>query len=123
MSKKKVKARLSAEQELHHKSWGYEHWIENCPEYCGKRLVFEPGGATSMHFHIKKLETMYLLRGLMVIEFVHPETAEKYEIRLSPGDSVQIPRGQLHRILALEESELLEFSTMHEDSDSYRAWR
>ncbi len=37
-----------------------------------------------------------------------------------PGDSVRIRPGTKHRFTGLEDSEIIEFSTHHEDSDSYR---
>lgn len=109
--------------EIHNKSWGRELWVENIPEYCGKILEFNQGQKTSMHFHMNKIETMHLSEGRIDIDLVDPETAERYTVSLFPGDSLLIPRGQLHQIVALRPSRLLEFSTMHEDSDSYRAWR
>jgi mannose-6-phosphate isomerase-like protein (cupin superfamily) len=99
---------------IHPKSWGFESWVENCPEYCGKVLVFRAGGKTSMHYHIKKLETMYLRSGKVIIRM------EDETVPLEPGDKLQIQRFQLHQIEAIEDSELYEFSTFHEESDSIR---
>ena len=42
------------------------------------------------------------------------------ELILNPGDSFHVYRGLKHQMLALEDSELFEFSTEHFDSDSYR---
>jgi quercetin dioxygenase-like cupin family protein len=39
---------------------------------------------------------------------------------MSPGDSMHIPVGMIHQMIALEQSELFEFSTFHMDEDSYR---
>jgi len=39
---------------------------------------------------------------------------------LNPGDNFHVYRGLRHQMVALEESELFEFSTQHFDSDSYR---
>lgn len=119
-----VTKRIDKKQpEIHEKTWGRELWVENISEYCGKILEFNPGGKTSMHFHLNKTETMHLTEGRIDIDLVDPESAERYTVSLFPGDSLLIPRGQLHQIHALRKSTLLEFSTMHEDSDSYRAWR
>lgn len=115
--------RLKSEQEVHPKGWGCEVWIENRPEYCGKLLFFQKEKACSMHCHIKKLETMFLQSGSMTIRLIDPEDGSKYEVHLSPGDSILIPRGQMHQIVAHEDSELFEFSTTHEDADSYRIWK
>jgi quercetin dioxygenase-like cupin family protein len=111
------------EQDIHPKGWGREIWIENIPEYCGKLLQFEAGKKSSMHYHLNKLETMYLAKGSMRIDFIEPESGVAYSRWLSPGSSIQIPRGQAHQLVALEDCDLFEFSTRHEDSDSYRVWK
>ena len=45
------------------------------------------------------------------------------EVILNPGDNFHVYRGLRHQMLALEDSELFEFSTQHSDSDSYRIER
>ena len=42
------------------------------------------------------------------------------EILLKPGDNFHVYRGLRHQMIALEDTELFEFSTQHFDSDSYR---
>ena len=96
------------------KSWGHEKIIDNNPEYCGKLLVFRAGGSTSMHYHAKKLETMYLQSGKMLIRM------EDETIPLEVGDKIQIQRFQLHQIIAIEDSELFECSTTDAPEDSIR---
>lgn len=107
-------------QQIHTKGWGFEVWIENLPEYCGKLLWFKSGKKCSMHFHLNKKETMYLQSGRIDIDLIDPENGERYTVSLFEGDSLLIPPGQMHQIIALKESQLFEFSTTHEDSDSYR---
>ena len=41
------------------KGWGYELWIVNKPEYCGKLLFFNEGKKCSWHYHILKDEVFY----------------------------------------------------------------
>lgn len=103
-----------------HRGWGYELWIENRPEYCGKLLHVDGGKRGSSHFHMKKSETMYLQSGCVELELVDPELGEPYSIFLGPGESLFIPAGQVHQIIAHRDSDLFEFSTQHEESDSYR---
>lgn len=115
-------AAMSSEQIRHEKSWGYEIWIAN-RDYCGKILHFNKGMNCSMHFHLNKHETFFLRSGQLNIDLMDTEKGEMYSILLVPGDSLVIPPGQPHLIHAIEESELFEFSTHHEDQDSYRLWR
>ena len=42
------------------------------------------------------------------------------EMVLNPGENFHVYRGLRHRMIAIEDSELFEFSTEHFDSDSYR---
>lgn len=111
------------------KSWGWEEWIVNNDLYCGKRLHFTVvNGATSLHFHMKKHETMYAEKGEFDIVIVDPETTIHRTHRLKKGDSIVIAPGTVHRIRCVHlepqsidgEAVLVEFSTHHEDSDSYR---
>lgn len=96
------------------KTWGSELIIENCPEYCGKLLIFNAGGSTSMHYHVRKLETMYLAKGRMLVRF------EDRAVPLEVGDKIQIQRGQKHQLIAIEDSELFECSTQDFWDDSIR---
>lgn len=102
------------------RNWGWEYWVENLPEYCGKILHIINGCRGSLHFHINKLETMLLNFGKVQLRLIDTETAEEYFVELNPGDSIKIPRGQPHQIIALEESEIIEFSTFHDENDSKR---
>jgi mannose-6-phosphate isomerase-like protein (cupin superfamily) len=105
------------------RGWGHEYWIENLREYCGKVLVIEPGKRGSLHFHMKKTETMMVSYGRMRLRLVDPETAEEYEQHLGPDDSILIPKGQVHQIINDSETHrliLIEFSTQHFEDDSRR---
>lgn len=95
------------------KAWGEEHWIVN-REYCGKKLILKRGHRCSMHFHKVKDETFYVLRGRVLLE------TEAGSRVMLPGDHQHIPQRLLHRFGGLEDSEIIEFSTHHEDEDSYR---
>lgn len=107
------------------KSWGYEEWIVNNDLYCGKRLHFtERGGSTSMHFHVRKHETMYADKGMFCIGLIDTNDASYREVMLHEGESIVIPPLTIHRITSKSDSAvLIEFSTHHEDDDSYRVLR
>ncbi|MBI2636162.1 cupin domain-containing protein [Candidatus Peregrinibacteria bacterium] len=95
------------------KEWGEEQWIVN-REYCGKKLVLQKNRRCSLHKHEKKDEVFYILSGL-----VRMEISDK-TFTLTPGDFVHIPAGAYHRFTGLEDSEIMEFSTNHQENDSYR---
>tara|TARA_R100000152_G_C6781999_1_gene217922 strand:+ start:3017 stop:3364 length:348 start_codon:yes stop_codon:yes gene_type:complete len=108
--------------EYHKKGWGYELWIHNDDKYCGKLLFFEKGKKCSYHYHKIKVETFYLQSGKMLIKYGNIDDIDvAFEKLLTPGDVFEIPRGRRHQMIALEDSELFEFSTQHFEDDSYRA--
>lgn len=104
------------------KTWGYEIWVANSELYCGKLLHFDAGKSCSLHFHVKKTETFFLHSGKVVIQLRDRDSNDS-AINLWPGESLHIPAGTMHRITAIEDSDLFEFSTQHFDSDSYRVER
>lgn len=102
------------------KGWGKEVQICNNELYCGKFLHFNAGAKFSAHFHDKKNESFYVLKGR--IRFIHigSGNALRYSRVMEVGDVVDIPRLCVHQVEALEESVVIEVSTTHQDSDSYR---
>lgn len=112
---------MTSLNEIHPKGWGYEKWIVNKPEYCGKLLYIEKDKKVSWHYHILKDETFYVQSGSIILKYSDNDDLETAsEIILNSGDSFHIYRGLRHRMIALENTELFEFSTEHFDSDSYR---
>ena len=103
------------------KGWGWERWIVNCEEYCGKLLFFEEGKRCSWHYHKLKDEVFYLQSGKMIVKYSEEDDIEQAEeLVLNAGDNFHVYRGLRLQMIALEDSELFEFSTQHFDSDSYR---
>jgi mannose-6-phosphate isomerase-like protein (cupin superfamily) len=103
------------------KGWGREVWIANNELYCGKILEIRKGKRCSLHFHKIKTETFYLRSGRLIVrvkESADSPVLEEFE--LSAGDCMDVPRGLIHQMEALEDAELFEFSTQHFDSDSHR---
>jgi len=103
------------------KGWGWERWIVNKKEYCGKLLYFNANKRCSWHYHKVKDEVFYLQSGKMMVYYSDQDDISKAEQKiLQPGDNFYIYPGLRHQMVALEDSELFEFSTQHFDSDSHR---
>ena len=103
------------------KGWGFEKWIVNCEEYCGKLLYIVKGKRCSWHYHKSKDEVFYVQSGKILVKYSEGDDLDSAnEILLSKGDNFHVYRGLRHQMLALEDTELFEFSTQHFDSDSYR---
>lgn len=103
------------------KGWGYEKWIANSEEYCGKLLFILKDRRCSYHYHKLKDETFYVQSGAIRLYYgVNDDYDNANHIILVKGDKFHVPRGVRHQMLALEDTELFEFSTQHFDEDSYR---
>ena len=103
------------------KGWGFEKWIVNNEEYCGKLLYLVKGKRCSWHFHKLKDEVFYVQSGKVLVKYSDGDDIDASEESiLGPGDNFHVYRGLRHRIIALEDSEVFEFSTQHFDEDSHR---
>jgi len=103
------------------KGWGFEKWIVNNEEYCGKLLYFAKGKRCSWHYHKLKDEVFYVQSGKIQVLFSEGDDIMKSQTAiLRKGDNFHVYRGLRHQVIALEDTELFEFSTQHFDSDSHR---
>lgn len=148
----------SEQQHFVSKPWGWENWIVNNADYCGKVLFVKQGKQCSWHYHRQKDETFYVQSGEVIVRYydakvtrtagnkwwklsrvlelffeqrVSYETTpfgEKgeyvasfcNEVVLRAGESFHVPVGMLHQFYGNLDTTIIEFSTHHEDSDSYR---
>ena len=99
------------------KIWGSEEWIANNDKYCGKILTLNKGMRCSVHYHKEKHETFYVLDGRVLMELGD----DLLRSILDVGNSQVVETGQKHRFTGLENSRVIEFSTHHDDYDSYRS--
>jgi mannose-6-phosphate isomerase len=92
------------------KPWGYElHWAKT-DRYVGKLIHVNAGHALSLQYHNKKDETIYLHSGKLLFEIAEQgKDLVKREMR--PGDRVHITPTTVHRMTAIEDSDIFEVST------------
>ncbi len=107
------------------KKWGYELWIHNDTDYCGKLLVFNKSGDKfSMHYHMIKDETWYVQEGAFQFDWLDTENGERLYTQIQKGDVIEIKKGLPHQLTALvDNATIFEVSTQHFDDDSYRIYR
>jgi len=107
------------------KKWGYELWIHNNTDYCGKLLVFNKSGDKfSMHYHMIKDETWYVQEGAFQFDWIDTENGERLYTQIQKGDVIEIKKGLPHQLTALTDgATIFEVSTQHFDEDSYRIYR
>lgn len=105
--------------DYHIKGWGSEEWIIN-DKYCLKILNFNAGAEFSMHYHIIKDETWYVQSGVLVLEYFDLTNANRRSVELVAGSIVRIPPNTPHKLKAITTATILEVSTQHFETDSYR---
>jgi mannose-6-phosphate isomerase-like protein (cupin superfamily) len=107
------------------KAWGSEVWIENNSEYCGKLLKFRAGEKFSLHFHSKKKESWYCLKGPFKLTLLDTVNAKEESYIFDEGSAITIDRLLPHQLeyIGDDEGVIFEVSTEHFDSDSYRIHR
>lgn len=100
---------------MKNKTWGFEIWIHNGEDYCGKKLVIYEGKACSVHEHKLKSETFFLESGQVWL------TLDGEKRVMNQGDMAEVPRGTIHQFGGIApRSVLFEFSTQHFEEDTYR---
>lgn len=96
------------------KPWGYELVWAETDRYVGKILHINQGEQLSLQYHEVKDETLFLSTGRLELE-VGKMGSSLEVVNMEPGDARHIPPGMVHRMLALEASDVFEVSTPHLD--------
>ena len=92
------------------KPWGYELWWARTDRYVGKHIHINKGHALSLQYHNKKDETIFVWHGKMLFEM--GPTADALESReMGPGDVVHVTPPTVHRMTAIEDTDIFEVST------------
>tara|TARA_R110001632_G_scaffold19938_2_gene60052 strand:+ start:1443 stop:1799 length:357 start_codon:yes stop_codon:yes gene_type:complete len=102
------------------KGWGSELiWATN-DKYCGKFLKFNTGAKFSMHFHMEKDESWYILSGRFEVHWIDTKDASLHVEELCAGDTWHNPVLLPHQIICKDAGEVLEVSTPDSVEDNYR---
>jgi mannose-6-phosphate isomerase len=95
------------------KPWGYELWWAVTDRYVGKVIHVNKGHALSLQYHNRKDETIFVWAGKILFERQEGDTLVGRE--LVPGDAVHVTPPTVHRMTALEDSDIFEVSTPETD--------
>ncbi len=91
------------------KPWGYElHWAVT-DKYVGKILHVKKGHALSLQYHNIKEETIHVHTGKILFEI--DVDGKLVGREMLPGESVHVTPKTIHRMTALEDTDVLEAST------------
>lgn len=92
------------------KPWGYELRWAVTDRYLGKILHVNRGEALSLQYHERKDEYQYVLHGVVEMELGGPDGVLTKH-RMNAGDTLHIAPGTRHRIVAIEDTDIIEVST------------
>ena len=93
------------------KPWGFELIFAHTDRYVGKVLHVNKGESLSLQYHVKKDETIHIQKGRIKFLTASGPNEPLQETILEPGQSFHITPYMVHRMEALEDTEILEVST------------
>ncbi len=92
------------------KPWGREIWVAHTDRYALKIIEFKAGSRSSLQYHNRKHEHVYIDQGTLRAELQQPDGSMRME-DLGPGAVIENPPLRRHRIEALTDVRLIEVST------------
>jgi mannose-6-phosphate isomerase-like protein (cupin superfamily) len=91
------------------KPWGYELIFAHTERYVGKILHINKGESLSLQFHEMKEETLYVVAGELKLTIECD--GDRRVLPLRKGESFHIPPRLIHRMEAVEDTDVAEVST------------
>lgn len=92
------------------KPWGREIWVAHTDEYALKIIEFAKGNRSSLQYHLKKHEHIYVDAGTLQMEW-EDDHGQMRTLTLHAGDVIENKPGRKHRVTAVEDVKLIEVST------------
>jgi mannose-6-phosphate isomerase-like protein (cupin superfamily) len=94
------------------KPWGREVWIAHNDKYAFKLIEFKAGSRSSLQYHERKHETIYIDQGKLEVEVeADDENGQLVKTIMGAGDVIENAPMRRHRITAIEDVRLFEVST------------
>ena len=91
------------------KPWGYELIFAKTSRYVGKMLHINRGESLSLQYHEMKEETLYVVRGQLKLTI--ESDGDRRVLSLRAGEAFHIPPRLIHRMEAVEDTDVAEVST------------
>jgi len=92
------------------KPWGHELVWAHTDRYVGKILHIKAGEALSLQYHRVKDETIMVLSGRLALT-IFAEGEEPRVRELGPREPFHVTPGLRHRMVAVEDTDVVEVST------------
>jgi mannose-6-phosphate isomerase len=91
------------------KPWGYELIFAKTKRYVGKILHVNRGESLSLQYHEIKEETLFVVSGKLKLTI--EVDGDRRELTLSVGEAFHIAPRMIHRMEAIEDTDVAEVST------------
>jgi mannose-6-phosphate isomerase len=91
------------------KPWGYELIFAKTERYVGKILHINRGESLSLQFHEIKEETLFIVAGELKLTI--EVEGDRREVMLRTGEAFHIPPRMIHRMEAVDDTDVAEVST------------
>jgi mannose-6-phosphate isomerase len=92
------------------KPWGWELWWAHTDKYVGKQIHINKGEALSLQYHNKKDEVIFVFRGRILFEMGDSKDTLRSR-EMGPGEAVHVTPPTVHRMTAIEDTDIFEVST------------
>lgn len=94
------------------KPWGHEEIWAETDRYLGKILYIKAGHRLSLQYHEKKMETIRVLQGKLLVVLQEKKDGPIHNKHLNVGETYHVSTGTIHRFCAQDEDvAILEVST------------
>jgi mannose-6-phosphate isomerase-like protein (cupin superfamily) len=101
-------------------SWGTAKILYSDTTVTAKELQFIGLCKTSLHYHLRRRETLYVQSGTFTIHVYDTEKEVIESFPLNPGMSYTVPRGGIHQIECTSHGIIIETSLTYEEEDVVR---
>ena len=108
----KYKTVNALEPRTENRVWGTEVFIVENDKYLGKINTYLKGTMGGLQLHVEKDEAFYILSGEALVTYDDGE-GNLQEITIGPGEGFHIPPGAAHRVYAISDCTMAEWSTPH----------
>ena len=92
------------------KPWGEDIFLHENEVFSVRLLKIRKGEAVSLHYHTKKIEALYVIKGTAEYTLIKDNVETKSILK--QGDLIHHRPYEIHRQRALEEFHILEISTL-----------
>ena len=99
------------------KPWGFELWLSDATDapYAFKLLYLKKGTKTSLQYHKKKVEHMFLMEGKIRAHYKDEKDNEVKSFLVTRGQLLTVKPPAIHRVEAVSDVLLVEASSKHLD--------